>query len=457
MRSAFIIISFSSICSLSCLAQDTLLYIQGFVVEGNRKTKEWLITRECGFQVGDTLTSKRVDAVAREIQTNVVNLQLFASVDVLPVPLPDDQILFLITVTERWYLYPVPVIQLAEPNFNVWWKNRKDSRTNYGMKFRQYNFRGRNERLAVTVKFGWTREFAVGLSSPYLIKGKNWGFSVNAKYKENEEVNTGTIDNERIFFSGDDNRTRVEQNYSIGLGYRPDIFQNHTLALRFEDVHTADSLSILFPDYLERGRTRLQQFRASYAYSKVNVDRKGYPQRGYSYGLRVEKKGLGLMQNAADVLDIQGAVRRYIPLGDRWTTQHSVSGKMTLYNRLPYYLQQGLGYGNISVRSYEFYIIDGQNYVLSRNNLNYKLVQEKCVRFPSALDRMFPEVSFAAHLNLILDLGYVQDELYNEVNPLSNELLLGTGLGLDIVSNYDYVFRIEYTINRLEEQGLYLH
>ncbi|NNC83855.1 MAG: hypothetical protein HKN79_09765 [Flavobacteriales bacterium] len=130
---------------------------------------------------------------------------------------------------------------------------------------------------------------------------------------------------------------------------------------------------------------------------------------------------------------------------------------MTLYNRLPYYLQQGLGYGNTSVRSYEFYIIDGQNYVLSRNNLNYKLVQEKCVRFPSALDRMFPEVSFAAHLNLILDLGYVQDELYNEVNPLSNELLLGTGLGLDIVSNYDYVFRIEYTINRLEEQGLYLH
>ena len=57
----------------------------------------------------------------------------------------------------------------------------------------------------------------------------------------------------------------------------------------------------------------------------------------------------------------------------------------------------------------------------------------------------------------IADIGYVQDDLYKDLNPKSNQLLMGTGLGIDFVSNYDMVFRIEATIHQDARPGLFLH
>ncbi|NND95285.1 MAG: hypothetical protein HKN45_10490 [Flavobacteriales bacterium] len=436
---------------------DSTYRIQGFAIEGNKKTKEWLIIRECGYNVGDSILESQINETALNIQVNLINMQLFATANVIPIPLPNNEVMFLITVAERWYFYPIPVVQLAEPNFNVWWRNRAESRTNYGIKFRQYNFRGRREKISLTAKFGYAREFRLGYNMPYLIKDKNWGFNIGIRYKENEEITTGTVDNERTFFTGKDSRTRVEQFYSIGTIFRPDIFQTHSVTLAYDNVQARDSVSILFPDHLTQGNSRMKQLRLVYQFSKNDVDRRGYPLKGYSYRLRAEKQGLGILTKSADIFEIQGFLKKYLPIGRRWTTQHSLSAKTTFYNELPYFLQRGLGYGSESVRSYEFYIMDGQHYFLSRNNLNFNLIPEKCVRLLPALERMFPETSFGIYMNLIFDMGYVEDNLYAEQNPLNNELLFGTGLGLDIVSNYDYVFRFEYTVNRLMEPGFFIH
>ena len=42
-------------------------------------------------------------------------------------------------------------------------------------------------------------------------------------------------------------------------------------------------------------------------------------------------------------------------------------------------------------------------------------------------------------------------------NYLANTVLCGSGLSLDFVSYYDLVLRMEYSINRLNEKGLFLH
>jgi hypothetical protein len=74
------------------------------------------------------------------------------------------------------------------------------------------------------------------------------------------------------------------------------------------------------------------------------------------------------------------------------------------------------------------------------------------------LAKQFETAPFALYLRAYSDAGYVRDNSLNPLNTkLANEFLLGGGLGLDMVTYYDLVFRLEYSINRLQQQGVYLH
>ena len=125
-------------------SQSNDYVLKDFVIEGNKKTKEWLILRESGYKKGDIIAAEELDAAIEAIRRNVANLQLFLHVTVHPVVLTDNNLLVLIQVAERWYLYPIPYVRLAEPNFNTWLRNSTESRTNYGIKLKQFNFRGRD-------------------------------------------------------------------------------------------------------------------------------------------------------------------------------------------------------------------------------------------------------------------------------------------------------------------------
>jgi hypothetical protein len=69
----------------------------------------------------------------------------------------------------------------------------------------------------------------------------------------------------------------------------------------------------------------------------------------------------------------------------------------------------------------------------------------------------FEKFHYGFFLNFYLDAGYVIDQKYASMNPLSNQLLYGTGLGLDFVTFYDKVIRFEYSLNKDLEHGFFLH
>jgi hypothetical protein len=57
-----------------------------------------------------------------------------------------------------------------------------------------------------------------------------------------------------------------------------------------------------------------------------------------------------------------------------------------------------------------------------------------------------------------MDWGYVWDYSRNIGNSdLANAYLSGGGIGVDFVSYYDIVCRIEYSINKRLESGIFLH
>ena len=69
----------------------------------------------------------------------------------------------------------------------------------------------------------------------------------------------------------------------------------------------------------------------------------------------------------------------------------------------------------------------------------------------------FNTLPLAFYINANFDLGYVQDNQYNEQNPLAGSLLLGGGVGLDIVTFYDISWRAEYSVNKKLEHGFFVH
>jgi hypothetical protein len=73
----------------------------------------------------------------------------------------------------------------------------------------------------------------------------------------------------------------------------------------------------------------------------------------------------------------------------------------------------------------------------------------------------FRHIPISIYLKTYADLGYVQNYPYYEeldINTrLSNNVLAGTGFGLDVVGFYDIVLRFEYSFNAEGEQGFFFH
>ena len=64
------------------------------------------------------------------------------------------------------------------------------------------------------------------------------------------------------------------------------------------------------------------------------------------------------------------------------------------------------------------------------------------------------------YVSLFYDLGYVwESELLasEQRNNLSNSTLIGRGLSFDFITYYDKILRIEFSINKLGEKGIFLH
>ncbi|MEL6393589.1 MAG: POTRA domain-containing protein, partial [Bacteroidota bacterium] len=142
------------------------VYVELVEIIGHKKTKPGVIFREMPFGRGDCLPLAEMDGLIQEAQDNLMNTGLFtrAEIKVAKWESPGNRVTFELLIEEAWYIYPVPVFELADRNFNVWWseQNRSLDRVNFGLKFTHYNFSGRRDRLKLNFQYGYTREYAIG-------------------------------------------------------------------------------------------------------------------------------------------------------------------------------------------------------------------------------------------------------------------------------------------------------
>ena len=102
-------------------------------------------------------------------------------------------------------------------------------------------------------------------------------------------------------------------------------------------------------------------------------------------------------------------------------------------------------------------MIDGLDYGYWKNSIRFQLLKKEINWGEYMPIPQFKVMPFRIYLSLNQDLGIVNTPFYAQGNPLANRWLWSGGLGLDMITYYDKVIQIQYTINHLREKGLFLH
>lgn len=439
------------------------VFIDKISVEGNKKTRTSVILRELLFEEGDTVLLEQLDEVLERSKQQMLNTGLFNEADIIFKDWKGvtNRIHLHIKVRETWYLYPVPIFELADRNFNVWWvdQNRSLERVNFGIEFTHLNTTGRRDKLQLTAKYGYTRNYRLKYSLPYLNAAQTLGFIGEVSFARNKEVNYVTLNNKQAFHSNENNQFIYQRfRTETGLTIRPGLRTNHLFVLGYRQNTVADIVAQeLNPDFFLQQRNLQRFFSLSYLYSFENRDVRFYPWKGNYFSFLLEKDGLGIFEDR-NALTTGIRYDHHLPFSQRWSLALSWRGKVSLLRQQqPYNDNRALGFFGNTPRGFEYYVIDGLDMGLFKSSLHWQLFQAEINVGKIMPIEAFQQMPIKLFLSFNNDLGYVNDPFASPDNHLSNHLLWGGGLGLDVVLFYDKVFRLEYSFNHLMENGLFLH
>ena len=95
-------------------ASDSITFkINRVEIIGNNKTKDFVILRELHFNANDVVNLKEIFLA----QKRILSLFLFYRV-IFDLVGDEESIILLITVAERWYIFPLPILYLNERSWN---------------------------------------------------------------------------------------------------------------------------------------------------------------------------------------------------------------------------------------------------------------------------------------------------------------------------------------------------
>ena len=368
------------LCSFAVHAQNTptpaqLFVVNGIVISGNSKTKERVIKREVVLSVGDTLGKDHLYQDLERSRQNILNLGLFNTVSVIPLFVNERDILVQITVDERWYIWPSPIFELAETNFNTWWLTRDFSRTNYGGYVYLFNTTGNNDPIYAKFQFGYTQEFALEYRTGFLGRSQKWLSKTGWSFSQNAEITVGTQDNKRIFRSIPEGNSREETKFYQEFMYRNAHDTRHIFRFDHTQVSVIDTFGNEFSDYFNSGRTETNFFSFQYTFLLDRRDEKRFARDGHFLRLSMRQDGFEFASKSLPpVTSTSMTAINWNKLSKNLTLASSIRYKQTWQREVPYYLQEGLGYDDF-VRGYEFFVIDGQDFALLKENLHFPIIQ----------------------------------------------------------------------------------
>jgi outer membrane protein assembly factor BamA len=440
------------------IVKPVYITVNKIFIEGNKITKPAIINRELIFHEKDSLDTNKLKNILEQSRKNLLNTALFNFVTIDTLNTHDGKTDIRISVVERWYIWPMPFFQINDRNFNVWWQTKDFYRADYGINLDWENFRGRKESLIVMIRAGFDQTFALSCKIPYINKSKTIGMGISGGYTGNHEVAYETQKDVQLFYKDDDKYVQQNIFAAFNITYRPDIFNYQIFQVNYNHYLFSDTLLKLNPHFA--ANEHMQYFTFYYLFRSDHRDIAAYPLKGYYFDLEINKNGFGILKNENLFASyLHTSIRKYWQIHNRWYFASGINAKLSDNASQPYFMERGLGYGPNFVRSYEYYVVDGQDYALLKTNLKYELIKTGMKKLNFIPSKKFSLFYYAVYLGCFADAGYVDNvnKLETVNNCLPNTCLYGTGVNVDIVTYYDVVWSVQYSINKMCQHGLFLH
>lgn len=432
---------------------DTL-FVASISIYGNKKTKSFIIERELPFKQGEYIPASQIRKKLELARQQLVNTSLFLDVSVYVENNYGQFVFITVFVKERWYILPLPYFKFIDPNFNTWWVTYDHTfkRTNYGIKFLHNNISGRNDKFTAWLITGYSKQVALKYERPFFDEKLKKGYTLYASYANQRELNYGTSESKQQFFRPDSlfyvrKVFKAEADYI----YRPGLRVRHIFRLGYIYEQIADTILSLNPHYFANGKKKESFPYIGYTFRYTNADYNFYPTKGLISETTVLHRGVTKDMNLTQLISINSYT---IPLLPKTQLQLKEGGMLNLPFNQPFYNKTMFGYyGNIFMRGYEYYVIDGDAGIIGRATLQQQIFGFKKSIGSGAKTKVFP---FRFYGKLYTDVGYVYSgEPGNSV--LNNRMLRSWGFGIDMVAPYDVIFKLDYSFNQLGGRGLYLH
>ncbi len=433
------------------------LQLRKIIITGNRKTKSYIILREMQVNPGDSLALSQIPAALEISRSFIYNTTLFVEVSVSPVIVSSSDFDIVVKVVERWYIFPIPVFQLADRSYNEWIEkyNASLERVSYGARFYHKNASGRNDQFSITLINGFTRNISFNYRAPYSNPSLTEGVSVEGGFSQTREIPFSTDHKNNILYFKNDDFVKNEWFISAGYISRKGFKKRETFTLGFRHIKVDDS--IISPKYnpsFFNSNKAFQNFpELEYKLQFIDVDNILYPLKGYSTLFVINKRGLHLTDDI-NRLTLRAAYNLYFTYPRKWYSSFRFSGEIKLPLDQPYINQRALGYKDDYLRGDELFVIDGVAHVLAKLDLKKQILKFYLPTFLKS--KTYNRLPFTVYAKTFADAGYayIQPEFDTRLN---NQLLYSGGFGIDILTLYDLKLTIDYSLNQLGQKGLFLH
>ncbi len=428
--------------------------VSSIYIVGNFKTKPSIINNELLFQQYSTIQKNQLDDLVEQSKQNLENTSLFNYVYISYWFEKPEEVILEIKVEERWYSWFLPLFEVADRNFSAFLNDADLNRINYGVFFKQENFRGLNEVLKLKIRTGYVQEIDLLYQSAEYNNKIGWGSTLS--YNAMNEISYQIYNNEATYISTGNAFLAQEYSTDIFLHYRHNFHHRHKLYLGYNHYRVQDTIAVLNPDYLKNGKSTLSYLSLDYQYKFDRRDSKYYPLKGTMWKAELTQYGLGILQSEIQNTSLELEFSQHGNLANKFYYAYKFNALANSNKNNPYVISNGYGWDDF-IDGYEYNVIECDNYAFSKQKILYELIPTTTKQLKFIHLSQFSKLHYALYLKTYFNYGYVYKKHPNSTNSLTNNHLYSCGLGLDLVTYYDKVISLNYSINKAGQGGFYIH
>jgi outer membrane protein assembly factor BamA len=440
----------------------TWLEVTNIDVIGHARTRKSFILREINLRVGDKISISDLQRVLDYNELRLLNTKVFNWVEITADQYhKGDRVSICIDGSEPNYFSFVPLIELADRNFNVWIRDYNASlrRVNLGGYLKHNNVLGMGDPIRLLVQFGYTNKFELVYGLPFANRAKTIGFEVQALFSRSKEVNYASRENRQLFFFDPDEFQYFRRRFTLQMRYKPRNLNAFLLRTEFHLNSISDTVAQhLNTEFFGDGKRQQKYTVFAVSYEHDERDIRPYPLQGKLFRAEFKQSGIPELEQF-NLTQLSTTFRRYRSFRPNLSYEADFSGRITMFRKRPPFVNyRALGYFEHFVRGYEFYVMDGLDYALLKQSMRYR-IWKKPIFIPA---QVMPIRGLRAHplrtyLSANFDLGFVNDPYLRTAHPLNNRPLMGYGISFDFVYRYGTVVKLELSRNDLGETGYFLH